>query len=267
MHPKLEDILLFLEGIAPAVLAEDWDNPGLQVGDTSQEVRKILASLDPTPEALKEAANRQAQLLLTHHPLIFPSLSCVNRKAYPGDLIYEACGKKISIVAAHTNLDSAEGGINDMLATLLALKDTQVLQRNASHPNAGLGRIGDLPSMETLHGLASRVKNLLGSTTVGACGRPDKPVRRMAVVGGSGGGLVSLASSMGADVLVTGDVRHHDALRAASLGLGLIDAGHYHMERRAFSLFAARLKALLDRKGWRVAVEAFEEETEPLQRV
>lgn len=267
MHPSLKDILLFLENIAPAAIAETWDNPGLQIGDPSQEVRKILATLDPTLKALREASNREAQLLLTHHPLIFPSLSCLNRNIYPGDIIFEACGKRTAIVAAHTNLDSAQGGINDMLASLFALRNIQVLQKNAIHPNTGLGRIGDLPVPEDLFALASRIKKLLGSEAVGVCGGGEKAVRRVAVVGGSGGGLLSLAASMGADVLVTGDVSHHDALRAATLGMGLIDAGHFHTEKKAFALFAGRFKELLGREGWNVQVETLEDEMNPQQWV
>jgi GTP cyclohydrolase I len=267
MNPTVEDILFFLERIAPAATAEDWDNPGLQVGNPSLEVRKILTSLDPALAAVKEASRREAQLLLTHHPLIFPSLSSINRKIYPGDVIFEACEAQIAIAAAHTNLDKAQGGINDMLASLLHLKNIEVLQETSMHSHGSLGRIGDLPEPEHLLSFAQKIKHLLGLEILGLSGRAETPLKRVAVVGGAGGSLVPLASSMGADVLVTGDVSHHDALRAMTLGLALIDAGHFETEKRAFALFAARFKELLSREGWDVVVETFEEEKNPVQWV
>ena len=267
MNPTVEDILVLLERIAPAATAENWDNPGLQVGDPSLEVRKILTSLDPALAVVREAAGRKAQLILTHHPLIFPALSCLNRKIHPGDVIFEACEAEIAIIAAHTNLDMAQGGINDMLASLFHLKNIEVLQKNPIHPHTGPGRIGDLAAPEQLFSFARRIKPLLGSDLLGVSGSKEKQVRRVAVVGGSGGSLVPLASVMGADVLVTGEVRHHDALQARSLGLALIDAGHFQTEKKAFALFADRFKELLSREGWDVVVETFEEEGNPMQWV
>jgi dinuclear metal center YbgI/SA1388 family protein len=267
MNPTVEDILFFLERIAPAATAEDWDNPGLQIGNPLLEVRKIMTSLDPALAVLQEASRREAQLLLTHHPLIFPSLSSVNQKTYPGNVIFEACKSEIAIVAAHTNLDVAQGGINDVLASLFHLQGIEVLQKNPTQPQRGLGRIGDLPEPESLLSFATRIKTLLGSGILGVSGNREKEIKRVAVVGGSGGSLVPVASAMGADVFVTGDVSHHDALRARSLGLALIDAGHFQTEKTAFALFTDGFKDLLNREGWDVVVETFEAERNPMQRL
>jgi GTP cyclohydrolase I len=265
MNPTVKDILVFLERIAPAATAAAWDNTGLQVGNLSLEVRKILTALDPALAVLREASRREAQLLLTHHPLIFPSLSTVNRETYPGDVIFEACNADIAIVAAHTNLDVAQGGINDMLASLFHLDDIEVLQKNPAQPQIGLGRIGNLPEPESLLSFAAKIERLLHSRILGISGNREKKIERVAVVGGSGGSLVALASAMGADVLVTGDVSHHDALRATGLGLALVDAGHFQTEKTAFSLFTHGFKDLLNREGWDVAVETFKEENNPMQ--
>ena len=267
MIPTLEDILLLIERIAPAGTAEAWDNPGLQVGNPLLEVRKILASLDPSLGALREASRRKAQLLITHHPLIFPSLASVNHNIYPGDVIFEACKTGIAVVALHTNLDTAQGGISDMLAFLLSLENIEVLQKNAVHPLAGLGRIGDLPAPEQLSSFAQKIKPLLGCGVLGLSGGEKKQVKRVAVVGGSGGSLVPLAFSMGADVLVTGEVSHHDALKASSMGLAVIDAGHFPTEKTAFALFAGRFQELLSREGWDVIMETFEDEANPMKWV
>ena len=110
--PTLKHVLDILEELAPSSAAEDWDNPGLQVGHLSQDIEKIFISLDPTLKALRKALKRNAQLLLTHHTLVFRPISSLNREVYPGDVIFEALENGICIVAVHTNLDMVLGGIS-----------------------------------------------------------------------------------------------------------------------------------------------------------
>lgn len=266
MVPRIKDILDRLEKIAPTGLAEPWDNPGLQVGSYSQEITKIFLSLDPALKALRSAKRRNAQLLFTHHPLIFKPLSRLDINTYPGDVIVEAVTSKISVVAAHTNLDMAKGGINDILADLLGLKHVEVLEEKDEAEDVGLGRIGDLPAATGLSVVVEEVKKIFGTEQVKVVGREDEQVRRLAVVGGSGGSLVSIASKKGADVLVTGDIGHHHALEAESLGVALVDAGHFHTEKTAFGVFAERLRAMVTEWGWEVAIEVDEDETDPMGR-
>jgi putative NIF3 family GTP cyclohydrolase 1 type 2 len=114
--PKLKAVLDILEQIAPSSAADDWDNLGLQVGHLSQDIEKIFISLDPTLKAVRKALKRNAQLLLTHHTLIFKPISSLNREVYPGNVIFEALENGLSIVAAHTSLDVVQNGINDILA-------------------------------------------------------------------------------------------------------------------------------------------------------
>jgi dinuclear metal center YbgI/SA1388 family protein len=264
MVPTINDILDRLDKIAPTVLAEPWDNPGLQVGSYSQEITKIFLSLDPTLKALKSAQRRNAQLLFTHHPLIFKPLSRLDINTHPGDVIVEAAKSRVSVIAAHTNLDMAKGGINDILADLLELQNVEVLEQKDEAEYAGLGRIGDLPAAVRLSVLVEKVKRVFGTEQVKFVGREDEQVRRLAVVGGSGGSLVSLAFKKGADLLVTGDIGHHHALDAESLGIALIDAGHFHTEKTAFGAFAERLRAMVTEWGWKVVIEVDEDETDPM---
>ena len=264
MVPRIKDILDRLEQIAPIVLAEPWDNPGLQVGSYSQEVRKIFLSLDPTLKTLDSAKRRNAQLLFTHHPLIFKPLSLLDINTYPGDVISEAVKSGVSVIAAHTNLDMAKGGINDILADLLELEHVGVLEKKDEAEGVGLGRIGELPAVRRLSAVVEDVKGIFGTEKVKVVGREDKQVRRLAVVGGSGGSLVSLASRKGADLLVTGDIGHHHALEAESLGIALIDAGHFHTEKTAFGAFAELLRDMVTEWGWEVDIEVDEDETDPM---
>ena len=264
MIPKLKDFLDLLEQIAPARLAEQWDNPGLQVGSYDQEIRKIFLALDPTSEALGSASKTGAQVLLTHHPLIFKPISRLEIHSYPQSVIFQATKNRISVVAAHTNLDVAKGGMNDILANTLGLQQIEVLSNTDEDKDVGLGRIGDLPEPTEFSCVIDHIKKVLKIEKLRVAGQRDRPVRRLAVVAGSGGNFVSLASEKGADILLTGDVSHHHALAARSLGIALIDGGHFYTEKTAFRNFAERLKELLTGKGWAVTVEVYAEETSPI---
>jgi GTP cyclohydrolase I len=265
-RPRLKDILRLLEDMIPSQVSEDWDNTGLQVGDPSQEIGKIFLALDPTHHAIKEAGKRNAQLLLTHHPLIFKPLTSLNRGIPPGDVIFEAMEMRISIISSHTNLDVIDGGINDMLAGLLRLHDVDILDPKGglNTSRVGLGRIGYLPEPVRLRSLSILAKSIFGNDSIKIVGRKDRVIKRIAVVGGSGGNLVRKAWRQGADLLITGDVRHHEALEARSLGLALMDAGHFYTERAALKLFAESLERRFKEMGWRVGVEFYHNEKCPL---
>jgi dinuclear metal center YbgI/SA1388 family protein len=265
MPLTVRDMLDLLEEIAPAHLAEPWDNPGLQVGSYSQVVTRIFFALDPTSNALRRASKCRAQLLLTHHPLIFRPFTQLDITSYPGNVIVEAIKSGISVASAHTNLDVARGGINDILSELLDLQNVEVLKEVGEGDGTGLGRIGDLPEPSLLSGVERSVKGLFGAEKLKVVGDGDPQIRRVVVVGGSGGGLVTLASQKGADLLLTGDVSHHHALEARSLGIALIDTGHFHAEKKAFGIFARRVDGMLVARGWQVRVEVDDEEANPMR--
>jgi dinuclear metal center YbgI/SA1388 family protein len=269
MVPKLKDILDLLEETAPSNTAEDWDNPGLQVGAHSEEVSKVFFALDPTLQAVKEAAKEKAQLLLTHHPLIFQPLTRINSEVYPGNVIFEAFKHGISVVAAHTNLDVAQGGINDMLAQLFDLKDVEVLQtlEGFEDEKFGLGRIGNVKEPMSLSSMIELVQSVLGAKGIRIVGSQKRKIKRIALVGGSGGGMVPAASKLGADLLITGDVGHHDALEAHVHGIAIIDGGHFYTEKMALALFANRFKELMEECGWEVDVATYQDEENPFEYV
>jgi GTP cyclohydrolase I len=264
MSPSLRDILKELDEIAPFSMAEEWDNPGLQVGSPSDKISKILVSLDPTLRAVQWACKRKAGLLLTHHPLIFKPVSCIDRDAYPCNIIGEALRSDVSIVALHTNLDMAKGGINDILAQLIGLQSIEALPTGSTD---GLGRIGNLPEEMSLFSVASIIMKAFKTTALPVMGPKDKIIKRIAIVGGSGGGEIPRASERGADLFVTGDNKHHEALQAEANGLALIDAGHYNMERAAMEVFAKNLDRHLKGLGWEIDVEIYKDEMAPMTYV
>lgn len=267
MRPRLKQILEVLEEIAPRRLAEAWDNPGLQVGSQDHPVGRILVSLDPTLKALQEASRIKADLLLTHHPLIFKPLSSIQPDRYPGDVLYGAVVHRIAVVCVHTNLDAARGGINDLLAGLLGLEEAEVLDAHDDpYSHEGIGRVGLLPDPRALSDVVVHVKRVFGTSTVGVVGRDERIVRSAAVVGGSGGDMVPVAAKRGADVLITGDIGHHDALNALSHGIAVVDAGHFHTEKAAMKEFRNSLKTRLEAASHGdIEVEIFSRESPPMR--
>ena len=265
---RLRQILKVLEKLAPPRLSESWDNSGLQTGDPEAPVDKILISLDPTVEAVREASKRDAQMLLTHHPLIFTSLSSLEPSIYPGDVLYEAIQKGVAVASFHTNLDAAIGGINDLLAEVLGLGEVCVLEgeRASREAGEGLGRIGVLPEPVRLSDLVRNVKQVFQISTAGVVGPPDRRIHKVAVVGGSGSSLIPDALRRGADALITGDVGHHDAMAAIQGGIAVIDAGHFHTEKAAMGLFRNHLASRLEKEvGERIEVDLFQGEESPMR--
>ncbi|MBW2096293.1 MAG: Nif3-like dinuclear metal center hexameric protein [Deltaproteobacteria bacterium] len=264
MTPTVHDLLGLLDELAPFERAESWDNPGLQVGDLSQEITRICVALDPSLESLKGCVREGGQLLLTHHPLIFKSLTSLDVRTYPANVLLEASREGISVVAVHTNLDMARMGINHMLAEELELQDVTILKEMGEKEKWGLGRIGSLPSPVPLSSVLQRLKGILGAERLRLAGDLDKEIRRVAVVGGSGGSMIKHASEKGADLLLTGDVGHHDALEAKALGLAVVDGGHFLTERLGLEKFTAFFRDMLKERRWHVDIIFLEEETDPL---
>ena len=189
-----------------------------------------------------------------------------------GSVIQAAAGHKLAIFAAHTNFDSAADGINDLLAFRVGLADLKVLKRG-DHPcedsatddiqKQGLGRVGELEETMELLPLALSIKKKLGLKYIKIAGKPDLPVRRVAVCSGSGSGLMKDFYSSGAQVFISGDLRYHDAREVEALNLGLIDMGHFASEYLAIEVLAKRLDKILTADGKDVKVEACRLENDP----
>jgi GTP cyclohydrolase I len=266
INPTVKEVLEFLQKAAPACLAESWDNPGLQVGFPDRPLHTLLSALDPSVSVVEQAASKGAGLIVTHHPLFFKSVSSLVLDRFPGDVVEAAVCRNISLVSLHTNLDSARDGISDALAEMIGLRDVEVLEESRKDEGVGLGRIGNLMDTETAEGVFTRIKTSLGLRHIRVAGGSSAPIRRIAVVGGSGGGMVTEAADAGADLLVTGDVTHHQALDAVHRGLIVVDAGHFATERAAFSRVMQKMAASMKALGWAVEVYTAEE-ADPLMLI
>ena len=238
----VKDILQYIETLAPNYMKMDWDNVGLLCGDPDCPVHKILVALDPFESVCYEAYDIGADLIVTHHPLIFQALKGVTTKTSIGRSIMFLCEKGISAINAHTNLDQAPGGVNDVLAATLELSDIQVLSpagTDAQGNHWGLLRTGIFDA--ELGTFLEHIKNKL-HTPVLRYVSTNKSVHRIAVGGGACAGSLMDAYRNGCDTLVTADVRYNQFWDAKDLGMTLIDAGHFYTENPICSCLAEKLK-------------------------
>jgi len=262
MSVTVADICALMEDWAPLSLAEQWDNPGLQVGDPARPVSKVWVALDPLGEILRSAAENRADLIITHHPLIFQPLRRIDLATALGNDIRLALEAGIAVYCAHTNLDSAAGGVNDVLAEQLGLTCTGVLD---SQPGTGLGigRVGYFETPVALAELASRIKQDFRIKGLKYAGDSKLKVERAAICSGSGSGLMKNFLAGDAQVYISGDLHYHDARQAEQCGRGVIDMGHFASERIVVRAVAGRLRSWARESGVQLEVVVPELETDP----
>lgn len=240
----VQQILDYVNELAPASMKEDWDNVGLLCGRRDQEVHKILVALDPFLDVCREAAEVEADLIVTHHPLIFAAQKAVTSDTTVGQAVLFLASHGISAINAHTNLDCAPNGVNDVLARALGLLAVEVLHPVGTDGQGqpyGLLRAGTVAEMPLLD-FMTMVKARL-HTPVLRYVDGGKPVHRVAVGGGACGSEFMDALEAGCDTFVTSDVKYNQFWDAHDLGLNLIDAGHFYTENPVCAVLAAKLHA------------------------
>lgn len=240
----VNDILAFLETLAPRAMKMDWDNVGLLYGSRNAEVTKILVALDPFEGVCREAAAWGAELIVTHHPLIFQALKSVTDDTAIGRSIQLLCREGISAVNAHTNLDCAPDGVNDRLAVTLGLEEIQVIDPMGTDEAGrewGLLRKG-IVKEQPLYDFLPRVKASLGCEGLRYVDG-GKPVRNVAVGGGACASELTDAYLAGCDTFVTSDVKYNQFWDARDLGMNLIDAGHFYTENPITACLAEKIAA------------------------
>ena len=226
-----------MEEIAPRPLALDFDNVGLLVEPDHAEIRRVLIALDCTTVTAREAIDLGVDLLVTHHPQFFHGVKSIGFSSPVTGAAALLLRHGIGHYAAHTNLDAAEGGVNDTLADLFEL------QNAAPIPPENIGRVGVLPSPIKLSALVERCNALLNSRAA-YTGDPDRLVSRIAVLGGAGGGDIEYARDAGAEAYITGEAKHNQILEAREMDLPLILCGHYETERVVLKSLQDRLQIL-----------------------
>lgn len=221
------DIYAAIDAFAPFASCESFDNVGLLIGNGEQPVKNCLLTLDITHEAIREAQEKDCQLILTHHPVIFHPLKRVAFDSVQGELL----ASHIAVISAHTNMDKAAGGVNETLARIIGLRELSPLQGDEC---ACIGRLPfDEPvDVETLADHLAKVLSLHGLRLYDA----GRPILTAALCCGGGGSYVHDAIDAGADVLISGDFKHDQVVDAANAGLSCIDCGHFETERHFLSI-------------------------------
>jgi dinuclear metal center YbgI/SA1388 family protein len=235
------DVLDALERAAPRRYALGFDRIGLQVGDPSAIVDRCVVALDRSLGAIEFAASQGAQMLVTHHPLIFEPLKSVTTATYEGRAVLALLRSGLAFAAAHTNWDAALGGVSDSLARLLDLTDVQSFGMVAEPPEQPISRLGRLAAPMKLAEFARLADERL-ETRGWVWGDAERQVEKVAIAGGAADSDWHAARQAGADVFLVGEVKQHIALEASESGLAMIASGHYATEQPGALALCARLQ-------------------------
>jgi dinuclear metal center YbgI/SA1388 family protein len=229
---KVKDIMETIEKVAPRALAEAYDNVGLLVGDSRQQVRKVIVGLEVTDSLIEEAISKGCELIVVHHPLIFLPLKSITQDDSISRKVIRLIKENISLYVAHTNLDKADGGLNDYLCKILGLKPNKKLNSEEKD----LIRICDIEP-QSFSQLIIQIRDRLNLKNIRYVGSIDASIERIGVCSGSGMSLFDTAIEKGIDAYITGDVKYHDAVKAMDCGIPVIDAGHFGTEIICRQLF------------------------------
>ena len=240
----VNDVLRSLEKLAPPERKMDFDNVGLLVGRRNAPVHRVLAALDVTDEVISEAEEAAADLIVTHHPVIFHPVKSITDDEPGGRYLLRLIGSGISVISMHTNLDAADRGVNDALARAVGLKNVALLTVEGTDADGTAyccGRIGETAEELTLNEFLAVVREALGADGLRYCDA-GAAVKKVAVVGGSGGSYLRAALDAGCDTMVTADVRYDVFLNAKDSGVNLIDADHFCTENTVIPVVAEHLR-------------------------
>ena len=248
MEYKVKDVTKVIEDFAPLSIQEGWDNSGLCIGSPEAPVTSVLLGLDCTPELVDEAIECGADMIVTHHPLIFSGLKKISPEDQVGEAVIKAIKAGISIYAAHTSADKVIAGVSGAMAARLGLQNVSILDEDGE--GTGLGVVGDLPQPLSAADAVALVKERFSLKAM----RTSRPVQgkisRVAMCGGSGGSLIKAAAASGAQLYISGDISYHNFFTRE--GFMIMDIGHYESEieivdilfsllRKNFPTFAVRI--------------------------
>ena len=277
MQATVAQIIEIMDRLVPPWLAEEWDNVGLQIGNPQLPARRIWVALDPRPEVIAAACQKNVDLLITHHPLIFKPLKSIDFATPAGSIVQMAAQHQLAIFSAHTNFDIVADGVNDILAKRLGLKRLAILQpvnkaageqneargSTAREASFGMGRTGKLGKVMSLKSLISVIKKKLKLDFVKVAGDLNMNVSQVAICSGSGSSLMTAFLSSTAEVFISGDIHYHNAIDAQNAHRAVIDIGHFASEHLLVEALAHRLDRRLSQEGMNAKVTACTMEEDP----
>ena len=220
---KAKEIIKIIENICPERLAYSWDNVGLLCGDENKDVKKVFVTLDTNTNTVKEAISKNADMIVSHHPILLGGIKRIDYSTSVGQMLKLLIENNIPLFAAHTNMDTAKGGINDKLAEMFELTDVKILDQHTDDSSAGLGRYGRLEKTIKLGDFAEHCKKILGTPFLRVSGDFEKDINTV-------------------EVIITGDMKYHNMIDMTELGICVIDAGHYPTEICVMDIFEDILK-------------------------
>ena len=235
---KVKDIIKVIEDFAPLSIQEGWDNSGLCVGSPEDDVTSVLLALDCTPELVDEAVACGADMIVTHHPLIFSGLKKISPEDMVGEAVIKAIRAGISIYAAHTSADKVLEGVSGAMAAKLGLVNVTVLDEDGE--GTGLGAVGDLPQPMTAEQAVAFVKDRFALKAMKTSRPSDGMISRVAMCGGSGGSLIKAARKAGAQLYISGDISYHNFFTPD--GFMIMDIGHYESEIEIVDILFSLIK-------------------------
>ena len=235
---KVREIINVIEEFAPLNLQEKWDNSGLCIGSPDDEVSSVLIGLDCTPELVDEAAACGADMIITHHPLIFSGLKKISPDDMVGAAVIKAVKAGISIYAAHTSADKVIAGVSGAMAARLGLENVSILDEDGE--GTGLGVVGDLPEPLTAEEAVALVKDRFSLKAMRASRPVEGRISRVAMCGGSGGSLIGAAKASGAQLYISGDISYHNFF--TSEDFMIMDIGHYESEIEIVDILFSLIK-------------------------
>lgn len=242
---KKKEIYKILDDIAALSLAEDWDNSGVQVDAGNEDISSVLCTLELNDAVIGEAEEKGVQLIISHHPLMLEGIRSLDAENVPSRYVLRLAAAGISCFSLHTCFDVAAGGMNDYLAEYIGLRNiTASLEQIQGVPQSRLLRTGDIHEPMKLSAYAVYLRGRLNSGPgFRVCGDPDSMIRRVCVCAGAGSGFWREALESGAELYVSGDIKHHDAAAAAECGLAIIDTTHAGTEFLFAPNIASQLRA------------------------
>ena len=253
---KAREIADIIEAFAPLSTQESWDNAGFCIGSPETEVKGVLVGFDCTPELIEEAVERGANMVVTHHPLIFRGVKKISPDTFLGSAITRAIQNGIVVYAAHTNADKAVQGVNDLMADRLGLVNRSPLSEE------GIGLVGEMPQPMDAHELIAFVKRQFNLKMLRSSRPESGLIRKVALCSGSGGSFIENAYAAGADAYISGDISYHDFF--TEKGLLLMDIGHYESEIAIVEKFKSLLDAELLKKTTTFAVLSSKKNNNPI---
>lgn len=246
MPLKVKNFVDMMNNFAPENFKEDYDNVGLMVGDNDKEVTSIIVALDCTMKVIDEALSKGCNLIMTHHPLLFHKPSKITSDTLLGRKIIKLIKNDISVYSSHTNLDSVGGGLNDIIMHLLGFNNYKIIDIKDCETSSGIGRIAELDECISLRDICIKVKHALNASLIRYCGDDLKPIKKIAVINGSGQDYFSQAVEKGADCIITGDTTYHYISDLNEQNISVIDAGHFETEWPSMNIIAQKIRRELN---------------------